>query len=109
MTRPRPTGARHPRWNPERLVSSHGYVKERIGVGHPLADSKGYCYAHVLVWAASGRPMPGPNETLHHRDGCKSNNRLDNLEVISRREHSRLHALARRRQTNGTFAAEDAA
>ena len=105
----RPTGARNGRWNAGRMVSSHGYVKVRVGVGHPLADSKGMAYEHRVVWAASGRPMPGPHETLHHRDGNKGNNRLDNLEVISRREHARLHAMARRRQQNGTFARECAA
>jgi hypothetical protein len=109
MKHNRPTGAKHPRWNPGRIVSSHGYVMERVGVGHPLADSKGYAYSHVLVWASSGHPMPKPHETLHHRDGNKGNNRLDNLEVISRAEHSRLHAMQRRRRTDGTFDVEAAA
>lgn len=105
----RPTGARNGRWNPDRIVSSHGYLKERIGVGHPLADSKGYAYVHCLVWAASGRPMPQPHETIHHVSGEKLDNRLDNLEVISRSEHARLHAVERRRRKDGTFAKERAA
>jgi hypothetical protein len=53
--------------------------------------------------------MPKPHETLHHRDGNKGNNRLDNLEVISRAAHSRLHAMQRRRRTDGTFDVEAAA
>ena len=106
--RNRPTGARHPRWNPDRIVSSHGYLKERIGVGHPLADSKGYAYVHCLVWAASGRPMPKADETIHHISGDRLDNRLSNLTVLSRSEHARLHALERRRRKNGTFAKEAA-
>ena len=105
----RPTGARNGNWNPDRIVSSHGYLKERVGVGHPLADSKGYCYSHVLVWAASGRPMPKAHETIHHISGDRRDNRLSNLVVLSRSEHARLHAIERRRQKNGTFAKERAA
>jgi hypothetical protein len=31
------------------------------------------------------------NEVVHHKDENKSNNLIDNLEIISREEHSRLH------------------
>jgi len=31
------------------------------------------------------------NEVVHHRDGNKHNNNPDNLEVMSRAEHTRLH------------------
>ncbi len=31
------------------------------------------------------------NEVVHHKDGNKSNNDLDNLEVMTRSEHTRLH------------------
>ncbi|WP_353265830.1 HNH endonuclease [Gemmatimonas sp.] len=105
----RPTGARNPRWNPARSVSSHGYLKERVGVGHPLADSKGWAYVHALVWAASGRPMPKEGETIHHVSAEKSDNRIENLALIPRAEHSRLHAIERRRRSDGRFAPEQAA
>lgn len=105
----RPTGARHARWNPDRIVSSHGYHKERVGIAHPLADSKGYVYSHVLVWVSAGNPLPKPGETLHHRDGFKGNNRIENLELVQRSEHSRLHAIERRRRSDGRFAPEVAA
>lgn len=100
----RPTGAAHPRWNPERMLSSHGYVKVRVGKEHPLADSKGMAYEHLLVWLASGRPMPRADETLHHRSGDKRDNRIQNLACITRSAHAKLHAAERRRHTNGTFA-----
>ena len=31
------------------------------------------------------------NEIVHHKDGDKSNNKLENLEIMSRAEHSRKH------------------
>lgn len=102
-------GARNGRWNAGKLRSSHGYVLVRVGIGHPLADSKGLAYEHRVVWAASGRRMPGADETIHHVNGDKTDNRLTNLEIVTRREHSRLHAQARRRADDGTFARELAA
>lgn len=103
-----PSGPRNGNWNADRIVSSHGYLKERVGVGHPLADSKGYAYVHQLTWAASGRRMPRAHETLHHANGHKTDNRLQNLQVITRVAHAKLHARTRTRRTNGTFAKEAA-
>ena len=39
-----------------------------------------------------GRPLE-PNEVVHHKDGDKRNNDIDNLELTSRSEHSRMHRL----------------
>lgn len=54
-------GSNHGRWNHEKLISSHGYVKIRVGKGHPLADPNGYAYEHLLVWVAAGNNRPASN------------------------------------------------
>ena len=51
-------GCRHGRWSREKMLSSHGYVKVRVGKDHPLADPNGYAYEHLLVWVAAGNPRP---------------------------------------------------
>ena len=84
-------GPQHPRWNDERMISEHGYVKVRVGIEHPLADPNGYAYEHLLIWASSGRPLPNADEVLHHKDETKTNNRLGNLEVKPRERHSTEH------------------
>jgi hypothetical protein len=46
-----------------------------------------------------------PNETVHHKNGNKTDNRPDNLEIITRSEHMRLHRKLRPRLRgeNGRF------
>lgn len=62
-----------------------GYKKIRIG--DRLIDE------HRLIMERHlGRELE-VNEIVHHKDGDKSNNDLENLEVMSRSEHSRSHKL----------------
>jgi HNH endonuclease len=102
-------GSAHPRWNPGRIITEEGYVKVRVGVGHPLADPKGYAYEHLVVWRAAGKRLPKPHELLHHRDEDKANNRIDNLELITRKRHSQMHAAASERDAHGRFMERSAA
>lgn len=48
-----------------------------------------------------------PNEVVHHIDEDKQNNNISNLQVMTRAEHARIHALEnlknRRRKQNGQF------
>lgn len=99
-----PKGKNSSRWNPARIRSSHGYTKVRVGRDHPLADPNGYAYEHLVVWVAAGRPHPRPDETLHHRNEDKADNRLGNLELLSRSAHARCHLLEHGRSADGRFA-----
>jgi hypothetical protein len=99
-------GSKHPRWN-NRIVSTGGYLKIRVGKSHPLADSKGYAYEHDLIFiAAIGYSSIGLsiNCTLHHRNGDRLDNRLSNLQLLPNSEHHRLHAAQQRRDKQGRFA-----
>ena len=99
------SGADHPRWNTSRILNEDGYVKVRVGKVHPLADPNGYAYEHLVVWCAAGRARPGPGETLHHANEDKTDNRLGNLELLTRSLHATLHNAERGRRANGQFKA----
>lgn len=84
-----PHARQHGRWKAGPLLSSHGYVKLRVGVSHPLADRNGYAYEHLVIWCAAGKPRPSCDEVLTWNNGDRTDNRIENLFVISRAEHNR--------------------
>ncbi len=84
--------SRQHRWKPGGTVGSTGYVKVRVGKGHPLADPNGYAYEHLVVWVSAGNPRPKRDEILHHLNEDKTDNRIANLRLMSRAEHSQMHS-----------------
>jgi len=91
------------RWSRSRIFSEHGYVKVRVGRDHPLADPNGYAYEHLLVWISAGRRRPAANELIHHKSEDKTDNRLGNLQLITRSGHGIHHSGDRLRSKDGRF------
>lgn len=85
------SGARHPRWNDGRMISSDGYVKLRVGKDHPLADPNGYAYEHLVIWVSAGRERPAPGWVIHHMNEVKTDNRLANFELKLKDRHGIDH------------------
>ena len=88
-------------WKPyeNAKVSSLGRFKDTKGVVKtPRPNKKGYCqvminrklhYIHVLIAKAFDLPRREGQNEVNHKDGNRSNNRLDNLEWATRRENMR--------------------
>ena len=90
-------GSLNANWRGGRSIASNGYVLIRVGTGHHLADVRGYAYEHRVVAENSlGRRLVD-GEEVHHKDGNKTNNIPENLEVVTRQEHFVEHRSDRNR------------
>lgn len=84
-------GAKNPRWKGGRRKRKDGYVL-RYAPGHPYAN-KNIVLEHRLVMEAKIGRYLKPHEIVHHINGIKDDNRIENLELTRRPEHSRMHSL----------------
>lgn len=70
-------------------------VNGRLGVhvpGHPKANSRGYVLlARYIMEQHVGRYLT-EYEQVHHINGVKTDDRLENLMIVTRGEHSSIHA-----------------
>jgi hypothetical protein len=57
---------------------------------HPLANVRGRVLAHRLIAWNAGL-FDDPALVVHHRNGDPTDNRIENLEVMTLAEHNRLH------------------
>lgn len=69
---------------------SQGYILVYIP-DHPSADKCGYVLEHrIIIENHIGRILCD-TEIVHHINGKKDDNRIENLELVSRAEHAKIH------------------
>lgn len=74
---------------PAPIRNYHGYRMVKRP-DHPLANKQGYVLEHRLVaWEHYG-PFD-PRDDVHHVNGVKTDNRPENLEVLTPEAHGREH------------------
>jgi len=72
---------RHGNWKGGVVTTPHGYTAVSGGEFPEMRDMNGYTLEHRLVMARSlGRPLTR-HETVHHINGDRKDNRLENLQL----------------------------
>lgn len=75
-------GEKHYAWK-GRLIDKDGYVLIHQK-GHPNARKHThYLFEHRLVMEKALGRLLGPSEVIHHRNGVKHDNRLENLQLFA--------------------------
>lgn len=75
-----------PEW---RDKTKQGYIR-LWRPGHPLAGKHGFVLEHRYLVYEAGIEVP-PGYDVHHVNETRDDNRLENLEVLPKDEHYRLH------------------
>lgn len=90
-------GEKGSNWKGGKKITSKGYVALLIP-GHERADKCGYVLEHVYVFEKeTGIKIP-PNCCVHHLNGNKTDNRIENLCLMSHVGHTIYHNRRRKHE-----------
>jgi endogenous inhibitor of DNA gyrase (YacG/DUF329 family) len=85
------SGEKNDYWKGGKSRDSRGYVLVK-SPGHPRAKKCGdYVFQHILVVEDFIGRFLQKNEIIHHINGIKDDNRLENLYITNPSEHSKMH------------------
>jgi hypothetical protein len=82
-----------------RIASGAGYIKILMPE-HPNANKRYVLEHHLVIEKQIGRYLI-KGEVVHHKNEIKNDNRIENLQLMTRQEHDRHHFLKRKKA--GTF------
>jgi hypothetical protein len=79
-------------WNIKNLVSKGDYTYAVVPE-HPKCTKNGYVLEHRIVMENYLGRILDDDEVVHHLNGNKKENEIENLELALKREHIKHHAL----------------
>jgi hypothetical protein len=82
-------------WNGGRTINDHGYVEIRR-VGHRRAHKPGYYVGeHIMVMERHLNACLCDWTIIHHKNEIKTDNRIENLQMMTAEEHTAYHVKIR--------------
>lgn len=78
-------------WKIEKIVRNGEYNRALVP-NHPKCNKHGYVLEHRIIMENHLGRLLKDDEIVHHKNGKKNNNRIENLEIMSVKEHNILHS-----------------
>src|SRR5574337_2221955 len=84
------------RWIAQHRVTTKGWIRTTRGYimlyrpGHPTASKAGYIMEHRYVMEQVLGRLLYPSEVVNHKNGVRDDNRVENLEVLTKMQHDKL-------------------
>lgn len=83
-------GSKNPAYSGGKMTA--GGYRLILDRNHPNSNGAGYVMEHRLVMSKHiGRPLT-KDEVVHHKNSDRSDNRIENLELMSKSDHASHHA-----------------
>ncbi len=95
-------GQDNPNWKGGRSSKTRGYVTVRVypeNFFYPMAESDGYILEHRLVMAKYLNRCLLPWEIVHHKNGIRNDNRLENLKLLPSQTYHTVDTLLKSKVT----------
>ena len=94
-------GSKNASWKSDRKITVYGYIKVRSS-DHPFRDCDDFVFEHRLVAEKyllnlensieiNGKKYLKKEYVVHHIDGNRKNNNVENLRIMTLEEHTSLH------------------
>lgn len=84
-------------WEIKKSIKKGDYMYALVPE-HPFATKNGYVLYHrIIVENYLGRLL-NSHEVVHHKNHNKFDNRIENLEVLTSKEHAKIHGLEHGRE-----------
>lgn len=92
IMRNNPFGERAYHWKGGRK-NNNGYVMI-YSPDHPYRDQQGYVREHRLVVEKHLDRLLSSEEVVHHLNGVRNDNRYENLSILDKDDHDKIHLVA---------------
>ena len=72
------------------IIDTLGYIRDLVP-DHPMASTFGYVYRHRLVMEKHLGRYLDSKEHVHHINGNKKDNHIENLKLVTPSIHAAIH------------------